>query len=65
MAGTHTGGKPTREEPDYWWFNRPNGSMGALPPRAMFQTDAPHMTLDGDWAFQAFPTVQSALDFCS
>src|SRR4051794_24874127 len=33
---------------------------GALPPRAAFTTDAPRLSLNGDWRFHLSPTLADA-----
>lgn len=55
----HTAGEDLRTDP--WWFARPDGSHGALPPRSPLVSDRPELSLAGTWDFRWFPTAAEAL----
>lgn len=59
-----TTGSTTDPRTDPWWFTRPDGSLGSLPPRAHLTSDRPELSLAGEWDFRWFPSAAGALSAC-
>ncbi|MDO5618921.1 glycoside hydrolase family 2 TIM barrel-domain containing protein [Kocuria sp.] len=56
---------PTALNPDHGWYQDPDGGLGALQPRAHFTSDAPSLSLDGQWEFRSFADAECARRFCA